>query len=226
MSVLILLGPPGAGKGTQANRLAEERSLPHVSTGDLFRENLAQETDIGRRAKTYMNAGKLVPDEIVLEMLFERVARPDCAQGYVLDGFPRTMPQAEALQARLPESEDVRAISLEVPDEVVTRRLCGRLTCSQCGHMYHVDFQPPRAAGVCDECGGELVRRPDDEPEVIRERLSVYSAETAPLIDFYAGLGLLHRVDGDQKPSDVFDAIVAAATATASEAKASKSESA
>ncbi len=213
-TVLILLGPPGAGKGTQASRLAAERSLPHVSTGDLFRENLSQGTDVGKRAQEFMDAGKLVPDEIVLEMLFDRVARPDCARGYVLDGFPRTLPQAEALQARLPADDEVRAISLEVDDEVVVRRLSGRLTCSKGGHMHHVDFSPPKVAGVCDTCGGELVRRKDDAPEVIQERLAVYREQTAPLIGYYEGLGLLHRIDGAQEPDRVFAELVDAATAT------------
>ncbi len=210
-TVLILLGPPGAGKGTQASRLADERSLPHVSTGDLFRENLSQGTAIGSRAKEYMDAGKLVPDEIVLDMLFDRVARPDCAAGYVLDGFPRTLPQAEALQQRLPDTDDVRAISLEVEDDVVVRRLSGRLTCSKCSHMFHVDFSPPKSAGECDECGGELVRRSDDQPEVIQERLKVYRNQTEPLISYYEDLGLLRRIDGDQAPAKVFQDLVATA---------------
>lgn len=205
--ILILLGPPGAGKGTQAVRLAERLGLPHISTGDLFRENLAQGTELGQRAKSFMESGKLVPDELVLEMLFDRVSRPDCAGGYLLDGFPRTLPQAEALKERL-AGQPVTALSLEVPDELLVERASGRLLCKGCNHIHHATFSPPRVEGVCDACGGELYRRKDDSPEVVRERLAVFHEQTQPMIDFYAQQGNLQSVDGTQSPDDVFAALL------------------
>ena len=205
--VLILLGAPGAGKGTQAVRLGEALALPHVSTGDLFRTHLAQGTPLGRRAREFMDAGRLVPDELVLEMLFERVARPDCAAGYVLDGFPRTLPQARALAARLAADDELRVAELEVPDAVLVRRLTGRRTCKQCGNIQHIEFSPPREAGRCDRCKGELVQRSDDTAAVVEERLAVYRAQTRPLVEHYAGQGVLTRVDGNRPPAEVFQAV-------------------
>lgn len=203
--VVVLLGAPGAGKGTQAARLAAARGLPHVSTGDLFRENLGQGTELGQKAKSYMESGNLVPDELVLEMLFDRVSRPDCASGYVLDGFPRTLPQAEALEAKLPsDTTELIAPNLEVDDEVVVRRISGRLVCKDCGNIHHQDFAPPTKEGVCDACGGELFQRKDDRADVVQERLRVYHEETEPLVAFYDERGVLRRVDGSRDPDAVF----------------------
>lgn len=201
--VVILLGPPGAGKGTQAVRLSEGLGLPHVSTGDLFRENLSQATELGQRAKSYMESGKLVPDELVLEMLFDRVSKPDCAEGYLLDGFPRTIPQAQALDARIAGGRTIAPL-LEVDDSLIIGRAAGRVVCKSCGNIQHLEFAPPAQAGVCDQCGGALQRRKDDEPEVVRERLVVYHDQTAPLVGFYENKGLLRRVKGDQKPDAVY----------------------
>jgi adenylate kinase len=208
--VVILLGAPGAGKGTQAQRLAAAEGLPHVSTGDLFRANLGQNTELGRRAKGYMESGQLVPDELVVDMLFDRVSRDDCRRGYLLDGFPRTLPQAEALSTRLGASSQPQVVELEVDDDVIVRRAAGRLTCSQCGHIQHREFSPPKVAGVCDQCGGSLTQRKDDQPEVVRQRLAVYHEQTKPLSQFYANRGQLVTVDGGRQPDQVFAAIRAA----------------
>lgn len=210
-TVLILLGAPGAGKGTQAERLCRELSLPHISTGDLFRANLGQGTELGKRAQEYMNAGKLVPDEVVIDMLFDRVSQADCAGGYLLDGFPRTLPQAEALEARLPADASVRALALEVPDDELVGRLTGRVTCRDCGNIHHLKFSPPAKAGVCDACGGELYQREDDSLEVVSKRLAVYREQTAPLVDFYTERGVLSQVDGNRAPDAVGDSLMAAA---------------
>ncbi len=211
--ILILLGPPGAGKGTQAKRLSAELGLPHVSTGDLFRENLSQGTALGEKAKGYMNDGKLVPDELVLDMLFDRVSRDDCRGGYLLDGFPRTLGQASALEERLASQYGsggavVRALSLEVPQDELISRLTGRLTCRTGGHIHHRRFSPPKVEGVCDTCGGELYQRADDSEEVVAERLTTYAEQTFPLIEFYTQRGLLSGVDGDRKPSEVYASLL------------------
>jgi adenylate kinase len=208
--VLILLGPPGAGKGTQASRLCAALGLPHVSTGDLFREHRAQGTDLGRRAQEYMDSGRLVPDDLVLDMLFERVARPDCARGFLLDGFPRTLAQAEALAQRLPAGSAVRVLDLRVADAALLDRLTGRRTCRQCGNVHHVKHSPPRLAGRCDKCGGELYVRTDDEAGTVAKRLAVYREQTQPLQGWYAKKGLLTEVDGDRAPDEVFRSLRAA----------------
>lgn len=207
MQVLVLLGPPGAGKGTQAVRLAKAAGLVHVSTGDLFRENLSKGTPVGQRAKGFMDQGKLVPDDVVLDMLFERVARPDCKNGYLLDGFPRTIAQAEALAARLGSSTRVCALSLVVPDSALVERLTGRLTCRKCSSIYHLKTLPPKVAAKCDKCGSELYQRTDDSPEVVQKRLVEYSAKTAPLIAWYRGKGVLREVDGNRSEDEVFRAL-------------------
>jgi len=206
---MILLGPPGAGKGTQAVRLSAELSLPHVSTGDLFRENLKQGTPLGAKARTFMDAGKLVPDDVVIDMLFDRVAKPDCAGGFLLDGFPRTVAQAEALDARLGESR-ARALSLHVDDAVLLERLTGRHTCRACGAIFHERFSPPKVSGKCDRCGGELYQRSDDSREVVGSRLDVYRQQTHPVEAHYQRRGDLMVVEGDRKPDEVFDALVRA----------------
>ena len=202
--VLILLGPPGAGKGTQASRLCAELGLPHVSTGDLFREHRAQGTELGRRAQEFMDSGRLVPDDLVLDMLFERVAKPDCARGFLLDGFPRTLPQAEALDKRLPAAASVRVLDLRVADGALVARLTGRRTCRQCGNIHHARTSPPRVTGLCDKCGGELYTRTDDQAATVEKRLAVYREQTQPLQGYYQKKGLLQEVDGERSPDEVF----------------------
>jgi len=202
--VVILLGAPGAGKGTQAARLAESRSLPHVSTGDLLRDHKARGTPLGLQAKGFMDRGELVPDALVLDMLAARVAAPDCREGYVLDGFPRTEVQARALEQRLKPSDQVVVVDLEVDDETIVERAAGRLSCRSCGRIYHLKNAPPRQAGKCDACGGELYQRSDDAAPVVRERLRVYHEKTAPLVRFYRERGLLTALDGEQSPDAVF----------------------
>lgn len=195
---LVLLGPPGAGKGTQAERLEEKLHLPHVASGDLFRENLRDETELGLLAKGYMDRGNLVPDDVTIAMVRERLQRPDCAQGAILDGFPRTKAQAESLDsilAGMGQQLD-RVLYLAVPDEELVRRLSGRWICGQCQTPYHTAFSPPANVGVCDECGGVLYQREDDRPETVRARLKVYHQQTAPLIDYYRQAGALMEVDG------------------------------
>jgi adenylate kinase len=209
--VVILLGPPGAGKGTQASRLASELSLPHVATGDLFRENLSQGTPLGERAKSYMDAGQLVPDELVMEMLFDRLSRSDAREGYLLDGVPRTLPQAQALDEHLASSEaDAKHLLLEVDDELLVERVAGRRLCRACGAIHHMKHSPPKVEGRCDRCGGELYQRADDQPATVRERLAVYRRETQPVVELYERRGELEHVDGSRSPEDVHRALRAA----------------
>jgi adenylate kinase len=195
---LVLLGGPGAGKGTQAELLAQALDIPQVSTGDLFRENLKKETELGILAKGYMERGELVPDEVTVGMVRERLSRPDAEQGAILDGFPRTIAQAEALQALLADlGFDLAVVPyISLPEDVLLDRLAGRWTCRACGAMYHQLFSPPQVAGVCDRCGGELYQRPDDTPETQKHRIKVYFEQTAPLIDYYRDRELLVEVDG------------------------------
>ena len=195
---LVLLGGPGAGKGTQAERLSEALGIPQVSTGDLFRENLKQETELGLLARGYMERGELVPDEVTVGMVRERLARPDASKGAILDGFPRTIAQAEALEELLAELGHKLAVvpDIEVPEDVLLARLAGRWTCRKCGAMYHQLFSPPQEEGVCDRCGGELYQRQDDTPETQKHRIVVYQQQTAPLIGYYRDKGLLEEVDG------------------------------
>lgn len=202
---LVLLGGPGAGKGTQAERLSQALGIPQVSTGDLFRENLKNETPLGLLARGYMERGELVPDEVTVGMVRERLKRPDCARGAILDGFPRTVAQAEALEALLAELGSRLALVpyIQVPEEVLLARLSGRWTCKVCGAMYHQLFSPPQQAGVCDRCGGELYQRADDTPETQRHRIRVYLEQTAPLIDYYRRKGLLVEVDGRAGIDDI-----------------------
>lgn len=202
---IVLLGGPGAGKGTQAELLSKALGIPQVSTGDLFRENLKDETELGLLAKGYMERGELVPDSITIAMVRERLARPDCEAGAILDGFPRTVAQAEALEALLTElGSRLKVVPyIKAPEEVLLSRLAGRWTCRNCGAMYHQLFNPPRQPGVCDKCGGELYQRPDDTPETQRHRIQVYLEQTAPLIDYYREKGLLVEVDGQRSIGDV-----------------------
>lgn len=208
---IIMLGAPGAGKGTQAKMIAEKYAIPHISTGDIFRANIKNGTELGMEAKKYMDQGQLVPDELTVKILLDRVAKEDCVNGYVLDGFPRTIPQAEVLDealAKLDESIDF-AINVDVPDENIVRRMSGRRACVGCGGTYHIEHVPPKKEGICDVCGQELILRDDDKPETVLNRLKVYHDQTQPLIDFYTAKGVLKEVDGTVDMKDVFDAIVA-----------------
>ena len=208
---IIMLGAPGAGKGTQAKMIADKYGVPHVSTGDIFRANIKNGTELGMEAKKYMDQGLLVPDELTVKILLDRVSQPDCKNGYVLDGFPRTIPQAEVLDkalAEMGESIDY-AIDVDVPDENIVKRMSGRRACVSCGATYHVVHVPPKKEGICDRCGSELILRDDDKPETVKNRLDVYHKQTQPLIDFYTKKGVLKTVDGTVDMQDVFKAIVA-----------------
>ncbi len=207
---LIMLGAPGAGKGTQAKRIAAKYGIPHISTGDIFRANIKNGTELGKKAQTYMDQGLLVPDELVCDLVVDRIQQSDCEKGYVLDGFPRTIPQAEALTAALEKlgtSIDY-AINVEVPDENILKRMGGRRACLSCGATYHIEFNPTKKEGICDACGAETVLRDDDKPETVQKRLDVYHAQTQPLIEYYTKAGKLAEVDGTQNMDDVFAAIV------------------
>ena len=207
---IIMLGAPGAGKGTQAKMIAAKYGIPHISTGDIFRANIKNGTELGAKAKEYMDKGLLVPDELVVDLVIDRFKEPDCEKGYVLDGFPRTIPQAEALDKALTaigESVDY-AINVEVPDENIINRMGGRRACVGCGATYHVIYSPTKVEGKCDTCGGELIIRDDDKPETVKNRLSVYHEQTQPLIDYYTNKGIIAEVDGTVDMKDVFDAIV------------------
>lgn len=207
---IIMLGAPGAGKGTQAKMIAEKYAIPHISTGDIFRANIKNGTELGKEAKKYMDQGKLVPDELTVKILLDRVAQPDCANGYVLDGFPRTIPQAEVLDKALRELGDKidYAINVDVPDENIVNRMGGRRACVGCGATYHIKYNAPKVDNTCDTCGSDLIIRDDDKPETVRNRLSVYHEQTQPLIDFYEKQGVLKTVDGTVDMKDVFAAIV------------------
>ena len=206
---LILLGPPGSGKGTQGERLQEDLELPYYATGDILRAAVREGTAIGLEAKEYMDRGDLVPDEVIIGVIAERIASPEAAHGFILDGFPRTLPQAEALEEKLDEiSLQIGAVILiDVPDEEIVRRLSGRRVCTEADHVYHVDFNPPEQEGICDIDGSELVIRDDDSTETVRNRLVQYHEKTAPLVDFYERQALLDRVDGSRAPDEVAESI-------------------
>ena len=207
---IIMLGAPGAGKGTQAKMLAAKYEIPHISTGDIFRANIKNGTELGAKAKEYMDKGLLVPDELVVDLVIDRFKEADCENGYVLDGFPRTIPQAEALDKALTaigENVDY-AINVEVPDENIVNRMGGRRACVGCGATYHIVYSPTKEEGKCDTCGGELIIRDDDKPETVQNRLSVYHEQTQPLIDYYTNKGIIAEVDGTVDMNDVFNAIV------------------
>lgn len=206
---IIMLGAPGAGKGTQAKMIAKEYQIPHISTGDIFRANIKNNTELGQKAKTYMDKGLLVPDELVVDLVMDRFKEADCANGYVLDGFPRTIPQAEALQKALAAAGEKMdyAVNVEVPDDNIVRRMGGRRACVNCGATYHLKYSPTKVEGICDACGSELILRDDDKPETVLKRLNVYHEQTQPLIDFYNKEGILVNVDGTQDIDVVFEDI-------------------
>jgi len=206
---LILLGPPGSGKGTQGERLTEDFRLPYYATGDILRAAVRDGTELGREAKEYMDRGDLVPDEVIVGVIAERIDDHEASDGFILDGFPRTIPQAEALDEKMADldRELTAAVLIDVGDDEVIRRLSGRRTCVKNGHVFHVEFDPPKNEGVCDVCGARLEIRDDDRPEVVRHRLEQYREKTEPLISYYEGKGLLKRVDGDRPPDDVSDRI-------------------
>ncbi|MCR4687613.1 MAG: adenylate kinase [Lachnospiraceae bacterium] len=207
---IIMLGAPGAGKGTQAKMIAEKYMVPHISTGDIFRANIKEGTELGKKAKEYMDKGQLVPDSLTVNLLLDRVAKDDCKNGYVLDGFPRTIPQAEVLDealSKLGENIDY-AIDVDVPDENIINRMSGRRACVTCGATYHLKHIPPKKEGICDKCGSELILRDDDKPETVKKRLDVYHEQTQPLIDYYTNKGILKQVDGTKDMLEVFGDIV------------------
>ncbi len=203
---LIFLGPPGAGKGTQAKKLVQLLGIPQISTGDILRAKKEEDSPLGRQIREIMAEGKLVPDEIVVEIVKERLSQPDCEKGFILDGFPRTIPQAEALDEVLKEmGRKIDAVVyIEVPEEELIKRISGRRVCEKCGEEYHVIFKPPKVEGVCDKCGGRLIQREDDKEEVVRKRIEVYNNSTAPLIEYYEERGLLKRIDGVASMEEVF----------------------
>ncbi len=207
---IIMLGAPGAGKGTQAKKMAEKYGIPHISTGDIFRANIKNNTELGKKAKTYMDQGLLVPDELTCDLVVDRIQQEDAVNGYVLDGFPRTIPQAECLTDALNKlgSKIDFAIDVNVPDENIVNRMSGRRACLKCGATYHVVYAAPDTEGICDTCGDELVLREDDKPETVQKRLNVYHEQTQPLIDYYTKQGVLKTVDGTKNLEEVFQEIV------------------
>ena len=206
---IIMLGAPGAGKGTQAEMIAEKYGIPHISTGDIFRMNIRENTELGRKAKVYMDRGDLVPDELTTNLVSDRIRKPDCGKGFILDGFPRTINQAECLEKELKELGLAidHAIDVDVPDDAIVRRMSGRRFCPGCGAVYHIEYLKPAKEGVCDRCGTELVQRDDDIPETVQKRLDVYHAQTEPLIGFYNERGLIRKLDGTREPEEVFSEI-------------------
>ena len=207
---IIMLGSPGAGKGTQAKKISDKYQIPHISTGDIFRANIKNGTELGMKAKTYMDHGLLVPDELVVDLVVDRLAQEDCVNGCVLDGFPRTIPQAECLDAALAAKGEAidYAVDVDVPDENIINRMSGRRACVACGATYHIVHIPTKVEGVCDRCGESLILRDDDKPETVKKRLDVYHAQTQPLIDYYTSKNVLKTVDGTQDMEAVFQAIV------------------
>ena len=206
----VLLGPPGAGKGTQAVRLVEKYGIPQISTGDIFRKNIKEGTELGKKAQEHTNSGRLVPDELVVDLVVDRIKDEDCMKGFILDGFPRTIPQAEALDYALNNQNEKidYAINVDVPDENIITRMSGRRACVGCGATYRIVYNPTKVEGICDTCGAELILRDDDKPETVLNRLSVYHEQTQPLIDYYEKAGIVRNVDGTQDMKDVFAAII------------------
>ena len=208
---IIMLGAPGAGKGTQAKQIADKYSIPHISTGDIFRANIKNGTELGKKAKEYMDQGLLVPDELTCDLVMDRIQQEDCVNGFVLDGFPRTIPQAEALTAALDNINQKMdfAVDVDVPDENIVNRMSGRRACLNCGATYHIVSIPTKVEGICDRCGNEVVLRDDDKPETVQKRLAVYHDQTRPLINYYDAHGILKSVDGTQTMNKVFEDIIA-----------------
>lgn len=207
---IIMLGAPGAGKGTQAEKIAEKYQIPHISTGDIFRANISNGTELGKKAEEYMDQGLLVPDELVVDLVVDRIHQLDCERGYILDGFPRTIPQAQCLDKALTEmgTSVTCAIDVDVPDEAIVRRMSGRRACPHCGATYHMEYAAPAKAGICDKCGSQLIHRDDDKEETVRTRLSVYHQQTQPLLAYYREKGKLRAVDGTKEMDEVFRSIV------------------
>ncbi len=207
---IIMLGAPGAGKGTQAKMIADKYGIPHISTGDIFRANLKAGTELGKKAKVYMDQGLLVPDELTCDLVVDRISQDDCANGFILDGFPRTIPQAECLTEALAKMDDAMdyAIDIDVPDEAIIERMSGRRACLNCGATYHIVNVPPKVEGICDRCGSPIVLRADDEPETVKKRLDVYHEQTQPLVDYYKEQGILRSVDGTLGMMEIFNAII------------------
>lgn len=208
---IVMLGAPGAGKGTQAIKIADKYDIPHISTGDIFRANIKGGTELGQKAKSYIDKGELVPDEVTIGMLLDRIAQDDCKNGYVLDGFPRTIPQAESLTEALKSQGDKIdfALNIDVPDEAIIERMSGRRACPKCGATYHIVYAAPKTGNICDKCGTELIIRSDDKPETVKDRLNVYHQQTEPLIAYYKAAGVLREVDGTQELPKVFEDVVA-----------------
>ena len=206
---IIMLGAPGAGKGSQASRIAKEYQLPHISTGDIFRANLKEETELGKRAKSFMDKGELVPDDITIAMLLDRIHKEDCKNGYILDGFPRTIPQAEALKEALAKKDEKidLALDVEASDELIIKRMAGRRTCPACGAIYHIVTLPPKTEGICDRCGADLIQRKDDNEETVKNRLKIYHEVTEPLISYYKKEGILEEIDGAEDLDKVFEKV-------------------
>ena len=206
---IIMLGAPGAGKGTQAKKIATKYEIPHISTGDIFRANIKNQTELGVKAKEFMDKGLLVPDELVVDLVADRIEHDDCSNGFVLDGFPRTIPQAISLDKALESKGETMdfAINVNVPDETIVTRMSGRRACVTCGGTYHIKYMPTKIEGICDICGGELMLRSDDEPQTVLKRLAVYHKQTQPLIDYYSQAGILKSVDGTQDILVIFNQI-------------------
>ena len=206
---IIMLGAPGAGKGSPASRIAKEYQLPHISTGDIFRANLKEETELGKRAKSFMDKGELVPDDITIAMLLDRIHKEDCKNGYILDGFPRTIPQAEALKEALAKKDEKidLALDVEASDELIIKRMAGRRTCPACGAIYHIVTLPPKTEGICDRCGADLIQRKDDNEETVKNRLKIYHEVTEPLISYYKKEGILEEIDGAEELDKVFEKV-------------------
>jgi adenylate kinase len=206
---IVMLGAPGAGKGTQAKMIAGKYNVPHISTGDIFRANIKNGTELGKKAKEYMDQGLLVPDELTVDLVIDRISQEDCQKGYILDGFPRTIPQAQALDAALSKRGEKMdfAIDVDVPDENIVNRMSGRRACTGCGATYHIVHNPSQKGDVCEVCGEKLILRDDDKPETVQKRLTVYHDQTQPLIDYYTEQGILKTVDGTQDMNDVFTAV-------------------
>jgi adenylate kinase len=207
---VLLMGPPGAGKGTQADLIKDRYPIPHISTGDMFREAVSTGTELGKEAKKYMDSGKLVPDEVTIGIVQERLAQDDCKEGFLLDGFPRTVKQAEALDqvlAKLGKKVEA-AINITVPEDILYERMSGRISCKDCKTVYHLKFNPPAKAGICDKCGGELIQRSDDQGDTVKRRLEVYAEQTNPLIEYYEKQGVLNDIDGNRDSQAVFADIV------------------